>query len=105
MSTFIVANLGDAALTVPTGVVTETGTISTGGFLFVDNATFEPLTLTLETALTPFLVIKDVAGNANTYPITITCSSGIDAGTTFELALAYQYVWLAWNGSSYSVVG
>lgn len=105
MSIFTIANLGDAALTIPTGVVTESGTIISGGFLFINNQTSEPLTLTLDTALTPFVVLKDVAGNASTYPITITCSSGIDEGTSTELTLNYQSIWLVWNSAGYSIIG
>lgn len=105
MTMFVVANLGDAALSIVSGTVNAGGTVSTGGVLFVNNTTSNPITLTLATDLAPFILVKDVAGNADTYPITISCASGIDAGTTFVLAIPYQWAWLFWNGSSYSVIG
>ena len=63
------------------------------------------MTLTLATDLAPFILVKDVAGNAGHLPHHNLCASGIDAGTTSVLAIPYQWVWLFWNGSSYSVIG
>jgi hypothetical protein len=105
MTVFVVANLGDAALTVPSGTVNGTTTISDGGVTFVDNTSAAPIVLTLDTALDGFVLLKDVAGNAGEYPITISCSAGIDGGTTLVMAVPYQWAWLFWNGSSYSVIG
>lgn len=102
---FTVANLGDAALTILTNTAVAGGTVGESGLLFVANSTGSPITLTLDTELTPFLMIKDTAGNAGSNPITIFCSAGIDAGTSFTLAVPYQSVWLAWNGASYSIIG
>ena len=105
MTMFFVANLGDAALTIPSGTVSAGGTVSTGGYVFVNNTTGAPMTLTLSAALEPFVLVKDMAGNANLHPITITYSGGIDNSTSTQLALAYQWVWLTWNGTDYSVIG
>lgn len=102
---FSVANLGDAALTILTNTVEAGAEIDTPGILFVDNVTAAPMTLTVDSGLTPFLVVKDIAGNAGTYPITVFASAGIDAGTTTLLSVPYQSVWLAWNGASYSIIG
>jgi hypothetical protein len=100
-----VSNLGDAALTIATATVSTGGTISAGGATFVNNTSNAAMTLTLTSALGGLIIIKDIAGNAGTYPITVSCSAGIDAGTTQVLSIPYQWVLLIWNGSSYSVIG
>lgn len=105
MTTFVVANLGDAALTLPSATVNSGGTLGTGGFIFVNNTTGGPITLTLSASMTPFVMLKDIAGNANAHPITISYSGGIDAGTAIQLTVPYEWVWLAWNGASYSIIG
>jgi hypothetical protein len=102
---FVVANLGDAALTIENGKVNAGGTLNSSGVTFVNNTTLAPMTLTLADAIGSFVVIKDIAGNADTYPISVTSASGIDAGNTITLSVPYQWVWLFWNGSSYSVIG
>ena len=106
MTMFVVANLGDAALTVESGTVNASGTLASGGVTMVDNTTAAPITLTLPDALGGYVTIKDVAGNANEYAITVSCAAGIDGGTTITLPpVPYAWVWLFWNGSSYSVIG
>jgi hypothetical protein len=102
---FTVANLGDATLTVPSGIASGSGTLLTGGFVFVNNMTGGPITLTLSAALTPFILLKDIAGNAATNKITITYPGGIDAVTSVKLEYAYARVWLVWNGADYSIIG
>jgi hypothetical protein len=88
MSFFVVANLGDAALSIPSGSVNSGGTISTGGFVWVNNTSGSAITLTLSSALAPFALFKDVAGNASAHPITITFPGGIHGGTSTQLMLA-----------------
>jgi hypothetical protein len=104
MTYFTIANLGDAALTLPTGTLVAGGTVSTGGITFVNNGTSAPMTITLADDLVPFITIKDIAGNAGTYNITVTSAAGIDGGTTIVLNRAYQWVTLAWNGAKYGII-
>jgi len=105
MSSFVIANLGDAALTIPSGSVNAGGTLSTGGYIWVNNTSAAAITLTLTANMVPFVLIKDIAGNASTFPITIAFAGGIDNGTSTLLTLPYQWVQLAWNGASYSAIG
>ena len=102
---FTIANLGDAVLTIPSGVASGTGTLLTGGYVFVNNTSGGPITLTLAAALSPFTLIKDIAGNAGTRTITVTYPGGIDQVTSVQLTYAYAWVWLAWNGTNYSIIG
>jgi hypothetical protein len=104
MTYFTIANLGDAALTLPTGTVVAGGTISAGGTTFVNNGAAAPITLTIGTALVPYVTIKDIAGNAATYNITVSCASGIDGGTTVVLNTNYQWVTIIWTGSTYAII-
>ena len=93
------------SLAIPSSTVSSGGTLATGGFVFVNTTTGAPITLTLSSALEPFILIKDIAGNANLHPITVSYSGGIDGGTTYPLALGYAWVWLGWNGTDYSIIG
>lgn len=103
MAMVTLANLGDAALSLPTNTVNASGTLFEGGVIFVNNTSAGPIALTLADAL-GLVLIKDIAGNAGTYPITISATS-IDAGTSLVLSVPRQWLWLQWNGSGYSVMG
>lgn len=105
MTMFVVANLGDAVFSLPTGTVNTSQTITNGGVTFVDNTSAGPITLTVADNL-GLVMIKDVVGNAGTYPITVAASA-IDGGTSTKLSLPYSWVWLQWNSATggYAVVG
>jgi hypothetical protein len=102
-----IANLGDAALTILTSTVTGTTSIVQSGLLFSNNTSAAAITLTLASGLTPFVVVKDVAGNAGTYPITVAFSAGIDGNASYVITQNYGWVWLAWNATNtnYNLIG
>lgn len=53
----------------------------------------------------PVIYVKDAAGNANTYNITINTADGktIDGASTYVLNIAYQNTMLIFNGTNWSV--
>ena|SRR5271154_3524779 len=108
MALFSVANLGDAAVTVPVATVTVTGGVATGGILLVNNTSGAAITLTLATAISGPLTIVDMSSTAATYPITLTVSGGIiniNKATTYVLDVPGQWATVIWNGTYYTVIG
>ncbi|HEY3912476.1 MAG TPA: hypothetical protein VGM07_21680 [Stellaceae bacterium] len=104
MAMTVIANLGDAAFALPTSTVNGTSTISEAGVIFINNTSGGPITLTLADDL-GFLILKDIAGNAGSYPITVACAAAIDGGTYPPLSVPFQWIWLQRNGTGYSVAG
>ena len=106
MSTFIVANLGDAALNVSTTVLSISGTVDNVGLCFIQNGTAAPLTITVTAGLS-WVIVKDALGNSNTYPITLVASDGstFDGAPNYIIAVPYAWVGLSYNGSGFSIVG
>ena len=103
---FTIADIGDAAYNLLQQTVTAGGTIAQSGCTYCKNTTAAPLTLTLTRGYS-LVVIKDIAGNAATYPITIVAAdaSDIDASANYVINVNYAWVWLSDNGTNYSVVG
>jgi hypothetical protein len=78
-------------------VVNNTTTLTTGftGFVRVENNTSAPITITLP--LTPTasqtITLKDMLGNAGTYPVTVNGNGKTIEGMTTQI-LAFNFSWL-----------
>lgn len=105
MTSFVLANLLDVPYLSLTQTVTGTSSILEPGFILVKQTA--AATLTLASGLQAPTIIKDVSGNANKWPITIVAAGGatFDGAASFTIAIPYQWIWVIWNGTNYSVVG
>ena len=67
-------------------------------FVYVDNSSGAPITVVLPSGLVQGqqIIIKDIAGNAGTYTITISVASGIDGNTTHLLLSDFASVSVVW---------
>ena len=63
------------------------------------------VTLPVGAVVGQYYSVKDAAGNAQTYPITVSAASGlIDGSASVTLNVAWQSVTFAFDGSAWSVV-
>ena len=92
-------------------VVTASGNISvlsTDNTIIINKTIAATTTVTLPAspAINQPVTIKDGAGNANTYNITVSGNGNtIDGGNTYVIGGAYGSISMMWTGSFWSVVG
>jgi hypothetical protein len=89
--------------------VTASGSYTVLGtdlYVCINKATPAPTAVLLPSTFnqSSLLNIKDCAGNAATYPITLTPASGtIDGNTTVVMSVNYEALTLSYNGSGWSI--
>jgi hypothetical protein len=86
--------------------VSTTTTLATGfsGFVGVDNTTGAPMTVTLPTGpMSPQrITVKDIGGNAGTYPITVAGNGqNIENASSLILRGDYNWVDLIYTGAKW----
>ena len=75
--------------------------------ILVNNATSTPITLVLPATpcLGRIVYVKDIAGNANTFNITVVSALGtIDGLSGFIISQNYQAITLLYNGTEWSLI-
>ncbi len=93
-----------AAGTVSTSRTLTTGTtfLSTDRYIFSNQSAAIAYTLYASPVTNQMITVKDIAGNAATYNITITGT--IDGASSFVLNNNYAFVDLIYNGTNWSVI-
>jgi len=103
----MIGTIGGAGGFAPPLTVVGTGTITlptdANYFVFVNNTTAAPVTVGLPNGnvVGQQLIIKDVAGNAGTYTITVSASAGIDGMPNYPLMSDYSSLSVVWTVSGW----
>lgn len=90
---------------VPSETIYETTELPAGaaGYIYVNNNTLAPISITLPPTpgVGQTLTIKDIAGNASTYPITIIGGADIEGEPTLTMGYNYNWVEITFTGAEW----